>query len=44
MLSTAALLGVLGYGGWRMIQTNPDAPKDLAGGSAQSATEVAGAG
>jgi len=43
MLCTAALLGVLGYWGWRMIRTNPGGEDPQTGGSAQSATAIAGA-
>jgi murein DD-endopeptidase MepM/ murein hydrolase activator NlpD len=43
MLATAALLGVLGYWGWRMIRTNPGGEDSQTGGPAQSATAIAGA-
>ncbi|MGD0174676.1 MAG: LysM peptidoglycan-binding domain-containing protein, partial [Anaerolineales bacterium] len=43
MLATAALLGVLGYWGWRMIRTNPEGEDSQTGGPAQSATVIAGA-
>ena len=43
MLATAALLGMLGYWGWRMIQTNPGGEDSQTGGSAQSSTAIAGA-